>query len=189
MSVGKVLAGYRVRLRPVEEDDAAFVVKQRRSPRAAPYLGKTSPDLNAQRTWIARQRLRTDDYYFLGEDRDSAPIGTIGLYNVDQGHAEWGRFVVCEGTPAAPAVLALLLAFAFETLGVEVLRCVTVADNARAINFYERAGFKEVSGLRNVVTIGSEVKPSVMHVMVRDAWPVDGAGLRTAAESRAGRLP
>lgn len=167
MILAEPLQGFGITLRSVEADDAAFILEQRLAARARPFLGDTSPDVAHQRAWIAAQRVRAEDLYLLAHDAQGEPLGTIGLYNRQGTVAEWGRFVVRPGVKAAPACLYLLLDYGFAQAGLQQVYCVTLADNARAIAFYERAGLVPDPIPAPPATVAGVTRPCVRHTLDR----------------------
>jgi RimJ/RimL family protein N-acetyltransferase len=117
------LAGFRFGLRPVARGDAAFIVSLRTDPELGRYLHATSPRVEDQEAWIAAYEARPGDYYFVVEDlKDRAPVGTIGIYDVDAeapGGAEWGRWLIRPGSVAAVESALLMYRMAFEQLGLQ----------------------------------------------------------------------
>ncbi|WP_296943254.1 GNAT family N-acetyltransferase [uncultured Massilia sp.] len=135
------VAGYGFRLRPITQDDAAFVVELRTALADARYLHPISPDVEPQRQWIAGYEAREGDYYFIVErEKDGYPEGTIGIYDEQDGQAEWGRWILRRNSLAAPASVALAYRYAFETLGLRRLYCRTVADNKPVVSFHASTG-------------------------------------------------
>ncbi|MBZ9713227.1 GNAT family N-acetyltransferase [Deinococcus multiflagellatus] len=125
-----LLTGQRTVLRPVEEGDASFILKQRLDPRIGAHLHATSPDLSSQQLWIRQQRERPDDYYFAICLRGTGEMrGVIGLYNVTAQEAELGRYI-CIGAPEQAMEGSLLLQhWALETLGLNVVYCTFTPAN------------------------------------------------------------
>ena len=96
------LAGAAFGLRPVRDDDAAFIVGLRSDPELGRWLNPTSPNVADQLAWLARYYERTGDYYFVIERlSNGAAEGLIGLYDVEGGEAEWGRWLLKPGSLAA----------------------------------------------------------------------------------------
>lgn len=172
---------FGLRLRAVEPDDASFIIAQRTHPRAVPFLGDTSPNIDAQRAWIAVQRTRAQDAYWICENEAGVALGTIGIYDVHNSVGEWGRLVVRPGSKAAPGCLLLALTHAFEAMGLNEVVCTTVAENARAIAFYERAGLLQDLRYEGHVVLGGRQVPKVLHRVDATRWPEVRATLQAAA--------
>ena len=87
--------GFGVRLRPVEMQDAAFIVWLRNQHYVKGWVGDSASDDAGQMKWLAAYDKREGDYYFILETLDGIPLGTNGLYDVVSGkNAEWGRYIV-----------------------------------------------------------------------------------------------
>jgi RimJ/RimL family protein N-acetyltransferase len=177
-----------LRLRPVEQNDASFIIAQRRHPRAVPFLGDTSPDVAVQAHWIAAQRARADDAYWICENTAGTPLGTIGIYDVQATAGEWGRFVVRPGSKAAPGCLLLALTAAFGSMQLRDVVCTTVATNARAIHFYERAGLIRDPHYLDEVVLGGVPVTRVAHHVTTASWPQVQANLWAAAAAKAAEV-
>ena len=109
-------SGHRFRLRPLEVEDAAFVVKLRRDPALSRYINPTSPSELDQMAWTEAYFLRDNEYCFVVEDKVSGQReGTISIYNVDvpARQAEMGRWVLRPGSFAAPESVLLAYSLAF----------------------------------------------------------------------------
>ena len=64
--------GHAYRLRPVEAEDAAFILDLRADRERSRYLHRVSNDLEAQRRWLESYFERPGDYYFLIENRETS---------------------------------------------------------------------------------------------------------------------
>ncbi len=138
--IADVQEGRFVRLRPVTEEDAAFVLSLRLNPEYSRYLHKTSPDLENQKKWIREQRERAGDYYFVIEAKDGdKPVGLIGLYNIVDDEGEPGRWI-CPFNPLwALESMYLLYRFAFN-LPLKLLQGVAMTENTHVLRFHRTTG-------------------------------------------------
>lgn len=125
-----LLVGRGTFLRPVDEQDAAFILAQRLDARIGAHLHATSPDLDQQRAWIRWQRAAPDDYYFAICDQASrAIVGVIGLTNIRGGEGELGRYICVNASAHALEGSLLLQSWALHALGLEVVYCTFSLDN------------------------------------------------------------
>ena len=116
MYIDYKLEGKYVNLRSVTEDDADFILSVRNDPRISEYLPPLKVTVEQQRQWISKQRSDKDSYYFLLEAPNGEPIGTIGVYDIVEDHAECGR-ACCIGEPfSAVEASTMLTDFVFNTL-------------------------------------------------------------------------
>ncbi len=170
--------GVRLRLRPVRRSDAAFIVALRSDPALSRYLHPVSPRVEDQETWLDAYFERDGDYYFVVEGRASGdPEGTIGIYDVAGGTAEWGRWVLARGSLAAPESVLLLYRAAFESLGLDSVCCRTVADNARVVSFHTSAGLETVRRIPAAFELRGSPVDAIEQRLTRAAWPATRAVL------------
>jgi RimJ/RimL family protein N-acetyltransferase len=172
--------GFGVRLRPVTVADAAYIVQLRRQPRVLGTVGDTSPDVQAQEQWIARYLDRDGDYYFIVEVA-GRPVGTIGVYGVADGSAEWGRWIIEEVVPAALPSAILIHDLAFGPLGLRELRGKVVPASRRVISFHRRFGAEDAGIEKNGVCISGASVDLVCFRMSSQNWPQVRKKLEPAA--------
>jgi RimJ/RimL family protein N-acetyltransferase len=133
-------------LRPLATEDAEHVVRWRSRPEVAAELFASKPPTRGEHdAWFASLKARTDRLEFVIVD-DGAPVGTIGLSQIDLGAhtAEYGILIgedTARGRGIAEAASRLVIQFAFESLGIERLDLMLFADNAPARRLYEKLGF------------------------------------------------
>lgn len=131
--------GVAYRLRPVRLDDAQFIIDLRlEDPDRNQYIHKISPDLTLQQEWLARYFEREGDFYFVIENKiGGEPEGLIGIYDIENNKAEWGRWVIRRGSLAATESLDLLFKLSFDTLGLDELYSRTISDNERVVALHD----------------------------------------------------
>jgi RimJ/RimL family protein N-acetyltransferase len=137
------------------------------------FLNRGATTLAGQLAWLERYFEREGDYFFIIERIDSGQReGLVGVYDlrVNDRSAEWGRFVLATGSNAAIETVLLVYRFAFDELGLEWVRCRTLASNAKVVAFHDSCGLE-----RNPrgVTIEHNGRPSpgVEHELARSRWP------------------
>ena len=86
--------GFGVRLRPVQMEDAAFIVWLRNQDYVKGRVGDSAPDVAGQQKWLETYFQREDDFYFIVETVAGTPLGTNGLYDLSGEPAEWGRYII-----------------------------------------------------------------------------------------------
>ena len=88
-----------------------------------------------------------DDFVFIILD-DHTPVGQIAIYNIDyeKKSAEFGRLMLGEDKYLRKGYATLaskeLLKFSFNILGLDHIYLSVKKDNTKAINLYEKLGFK-----------------------------------------------
>jgi RimJ/RimL family protein N-acetyltransferase len=165
------LQGHAFGLRPAEVSDSAFIVGLRSA--AGHGLNRGATSVEAQQAWMERYFARNDDYYFVVERAaDGRREGLAGIYDVDRGSgcAEWGRFVLRDGSIAAVEAAMLVYRCAFETLGLERVYCRTLADNSKVIAFHDSCGLTRADAEVTVERDGEQCV-AIEHSLWRDAWP------------------
>jgi len=138
-----VIEGHGYRLRPVTEQDTAFILSLRTDPILGRFLHKTSSDPAAHLQWLQLYHERPGDYYFVVESRRAnQPEGTISLYGIDsdENSAEWGRWVLQPGSLAAIESAALIFRFAFDQVGLDLVWSRTMVSNEKVLAFHDACG-------------------------------------------------
>src|SRR5690606_5018857 len=142
----------RVTLRPLEEfseTDWRRLQSHFRDPEIA-HLNGTPP--NRMPLWLLKRLLRTDSQptdratFGIFDERDDF-IGTTELYDVRTGSATRGSIIREKSHWSrgyGPEAMRALLGYAFDHLGLELVRLETFGDNERAQNAFKKVGFCEV---------------------------------------------
>lgn len=142
------ISGFSYKLRPVELEDAQFIIDTRlEDAQKSQFVHKISADVNLQINWLNNYFEREGDYYFVIENLfTKEKEGLISIYNVEGNKAEWGRWVLKRGSLASLEGVDLLYKVAFEKLGLEELYTRTVEDNAVVVNFHKsiNAKFRQI---------------------------------------------
>lgn len=136
------LDGFAYRLRPIRMSDAQFIVDVRlEDAERNRFIHRISPDPAEQEKWLAGYFEREGDYYFVVENRLTGEReGLISFYDVENGKAEWGRWVIKKGSLAASESVDLLYRIAFEKAGLKELYCRTLAANNDVVSFHTSVG-------------------------------------------------
>jgi len=159
------------RLRPVNDEDAAFIVLVRKH-HGGEFLHKGAQNEEEQRAWLHAYYQRENDYYFIVEDRNGKQAGTISIYDMDvqANDATFGRWVVPHSALAAVESVFLIFLFAFETLGLTKVRAKVVVGNKKVISFHNSLGMKSGDFLPNHYTIGGNCVDVREMIMNATAW-------------------
>jgi RimJ/RimL family protein N-acetyltransferase len=160
--------GPAFRLRPVADDDAAYIVDLRA--RGGPYINRGTTTVAEQRDWLARYFAREGDFSFVVEARrNPRREGLVGIYDVRDGVAEWGRFVLEPGSFAAVETALLVYDVAFDDLALDRVYCRTLAANARVVAFQDSCSGMRTPGEVRITHNGAPAG-AIEHSMTRDAW-------------------
>jgi len=162
--------GFNVRLRPVRLDDAAFIVWIRNLDYVRGKVGDSAADIPAQQKWLDTYFERDGDYYFIVETLGGIRIGTHSLYDISDGNAELGRWIIRPGVQAAVPSHMLALSIAFDQLRLKLLHNSTVASNAPVQSLSRRFGFEEVGLEKSARIIGGEAVDMVHFTLTAEKW-------------------
>lgn len=178
MFLKKDIEGEAFRLRSVKTSDADFIIQLRNFECAdSQYLHKVSLVVSEQEEWINNQICREGDYYFIIENRlTKEREGTIGLYGVSDGKAEWGRWVLKKGSLASIESVILLFRFAFKDLGLRGVFCRTIEENRAVVHFHDNFGEKNVGVCKKGIQIGERIYQLIEHrtnlqIFEKDIYP------------------
>ena len=131
--------GFGYRLRPVEIEDAEFIIAVRlEDAKRNRYIHTISEDVNIQKEWIENYLKRENDYYFVIENKiTDKPEGLISIYEINGDKAEWGRWVIEKGSFAAVESEDLMFKGAFYHLGLSEVYSRTIVDNIPVVKFHD----------------------------------------------------
>ncbi len=144
MIIDSSLEGKYVSLRPVNEDDAKFIIDIRNNPLITKYLPPLNVTIDQQKQWINKQRSDSESYYFIMQNRKGKSSGTISVYDIHDGEGEFGR--ICSiGNPIANIEACILLFdYCFSEINLNKLHLWVYEDNTAVIHFDEELGFEWV---------------------------------------------
>jgi UDP-4-amino-4,6-dideoxy-N-acetyl-beta-L-altrosamine N-acetyltransferase len=152
-----VLQGSICRLRPLSNDDAERVFCWRTDPGVARNF-PSGGDLEwaAHVEWIARAISASDRRDWIIETPKARPVGSIWLEGISgtHRHAEFGYYVgeaEQQDTGIAAEAEYLMLAHAFDGMGLKKVFCESMGRNARVLNGHKRFGFLRDGVLRSHV--------------------------------------
>jgi RimJ/RimL family protein N-acetyltransferase len=155
-----IVRGRRTFLRAAEREDVPKIVPWFNDHATTRFISARAPMSIAQEErWFEGmlERQGKDAWSFLicrlGDD---APIGTIGLFDIDQTNGSAGLGISLgaptdTGQGLGTDALEAMLDFGFGQLRLERLWLHVYDFNERAIRSYEKAGFREEGRLREAV--------------------------------------
>lgn len=113
-----------VKMRLVEESDAEFIVDIRTNPKLGQNISWTSTKIQEQVNWIAEYKKRENnklEYYFIFEDENDKPWGTVRLYGFTNDSFTVGSWICLPDNMEKIAIKAWLLCmdFGFEKLNFQ----------------------------------------------------------------------
>jgi RimJ/RimL family protein N-acetyltransferase len=141
------LEGTSVRLRPPRVPDVEVAYAWDRDPELAAWNGRTPISISlsaARRDYLARWEDPGVRTFIIEAGEPPEPIGMATMYDFRKGGCELGIKIGPQnlrGKGYASEAVELLLAYAFETLGLEMVRGSTLAHNERMQRVFEKNGF------------------------------------------------
>lgn len=168
-----IIEGEAFRLRPIEERDAEFVVALRSLADRSQYLNPISPSTDVQLRWLEDYFKRMGDYYFVIERIvGNRPEGLISLYDtaLQDGTAEWGRWIVTPVSLSAIESVVLLMDFAFDLMHLRKVYSYTVAKNSAVNSFHDGCGFKRAGVQVGRFNMDGRMIDAVKHECSAGEW-------------------
>jgi RimJ/RimL family protein N-acetyltransferase len=154
--------------------DAEFIVQLRTGiPGKTRFLHPISGNVSDQEAWISKYFSRPDDYYFvIYRLSDGRLEGVVGIYDVDLQvrSAEWGRWVLREGSLAAVETWLLVGKIAFGLIGLEELRCDTNAANKAVVSLHDGLGVRKVGLIQGRFFFNNSYHDAIRHACSRSEW-------------------
>jgi RimJ/RimL family protein N-acetyltransferase len=162
--------GFNVRLRPVQMDDAAFIVWLRNQDYVKGKVGDSALDVASQQKWLEDYLKREGDYYFILETTSGIPLGTNGLYDISEGAAEWGRIIIRSDVSAAVPCCILTYDLAFQELGLQQLLARCVSTNLAVHSLSRKLGFRQTETKKSCQIIGGKSVDMIHFLLKADDW-------------------
>ena len=140
------LQGKFVNLREVTVSDAKFILDLRCDPKKSRFLNKTEYNIDKQIAYINRYLTLDNEWYFIVENKQHTPLGTVRIYDVQGTQYTGGSWLMKEGsTPAEVIEGSLLLRnYAFNVLGFEKDYYDVRKGNKKVLRYHKICGAKIV---------------------------------------------
>ena len=125
---------YSIKLRFVEPEDAAFILKLRTNEKLSRHISPTQNDLNSQIDWINLYKEREKlglEYYFMTIGLEGQRFGTTRLSELDGDSFELGSWLFDPGTPPGVAIKADIIT---KEVGFDFLGFDYCTFNVRKLN-------------------------------------------------------
>jgi len=164
------LEGFNLRLRPVQIEDAPFIVWLRNLDYVKGNVGDSATDVAAQEAWLRAYFEREGDYYWIVESSGGIPMGTHGIYNVNGTSAERGRHIMRAEVMAGVPSATLTAELAFGNMGLHELRSWVVAANMEVLSIHRKSGFKEVGRVAAARVIDGKPADMVEFRFTAEEW-------------------
>jgi len=162
---------FGVRLRPVQMNDAAFIVWLRNQDYVKGRVGDSATDVAAQEVWLKKYFEREGDYYFIAETPGGIPLGTHGIYDVQGTSAEKGRQIIRAEVMGAGVPAAILVTdLAFGQLGLTELRSNSVSTNFNVHSLHRKFGFRPAGNVRAARIIDGQPVDLLQFLLTAEDW-------------------
>lgn len=139
MALIEDVKGQYVDLRCATLDDAEFTLAIRQDPEFVKYLPKIENTLEQQKSWLAKQRIKNGDYFFVVWSKDNQRLGTISIFDLDN-DPKSGRLALRGNALQNMEAQYLLFKLAFVDMKIEKLWGFIYVENQRAIRFAQAFG-------------------------------------------------
>ncbi|WP_245523914.1 GNAT family N-acetyltransferase [Mesorhizobium sp. M2D.F.Ca.ET.223.01.1.1] len=144
-------------LRLMEERDLETILAWRNRDDARIWFKNSGRiAFDAHLAWYRSYLKKEDDFFFLVE-ANGEPVGQCGVYHIDNGSAEIGRFLVAPemaGKGYIGRSCAEIIRFSTGFLNLSYLFLEVMEENAKAIRLYKRQGFAEENRQDGLVRMG-----------------------------------
>lgn len=143
----EMLRGKYVNLREVTIEDAAFILSLRTDEKKARFIHKTDNNLQKQIDYLKHYFTLDNEWYFIIENKQHIPLGTIRIYNAKRKEFTGGSWIMNESaTPQESFEGDLLLKrYAFEVLCFEKSYFNVYKNHTKVIRYHKMCGSEIVS--------------------------------------------
>lgn len=114
-------------MRLVQESDVNFIFSLRRNKRLQRFISQTPSNITYQYDWVKAYKSREvkkQEYYFIFEDLEGKPWGTIRLYDFGTDYFTLGSWICLPGNKDSIAIKAQLLALQFGFDKLNYTKCL-----------------------------------------------------------------
>ncbi len=134
-----------IRIRLVQEEDAAFIVRLRNLDSVKEHLNPVGEDVLAQQQWIRTYKEREAegvDFYFIILDTNDDMLGTIRIHDVDDDSYTVGSWAMLDSVPAYAGIETVINVFetGFYGLNKMLVRCSVLKTNKKVVRFHSSYG-------------------------------------------------
>lgn len=174
MSDVTFLAGDRVDIRPIEEDDLDFLRRQVNDPRIWRSIGRSRPVNRESEREFYETVVCGDETVNLLIVADSTPVGTISFNSIEREsrRAELGYWIAPEhqqngyGTDAVERIVT----YGFDQLGFHKVEARVFGFNEPSQRLLESIGFTREGVLRDEVFVDGAFHDAAWYGVLEDEW-------------------
>ena len=140
------LIGKYVTLREVREDDAEFILNLRCDEKKSKFLHKTEFDIENQKKYIKSYFEKSDEWYFISEDKDGNPIGTYRIYDLKEESFCIGSWLMVDGTTVEQSFETdyLVRIYGFDVLCFNKIHFDVRKGNKKVLRYHKSVGAVQV---------------------------------------------
>lgn len=186
-----IVEGIAYRLRPIQLDDAKFIVELRSNPLLNKYLHPISGKIEDQIEWLKKYFTREGDYYFVIESKkNNVSHGLISIYDVDEllVSGEWGRWIIKPKSFASIESAYLIYKCCFEILSLKQVFCRTIALNSKVVSFHDSCEINEKTIIKDCFEINGIKFDAVEHRLKKECWQLISTKLQRLSELAAKKV-
>lgn len=110
------------------------------------YISNTDSDLAKQEEWLRHYTNKSNEAYFIIENKEGGSVGTVRMYDAKADSFCWGSWIIKQSTPFFIALESAMMIYdyAFCTLKFKQSHFDVRKDNKKVIEFHLRTGAKLV---------------------------------------------
>lgn len=149
--------GILTTLKQISVEDAEDIVRLRNDEKFNKFLYQYPLTIQEQIHWIQSKQGLQNEVNFKVLDIHNDFVGTISIYNIQNGRGEFGRYIVKKPINAIESEL-LLLKFCFEDLNMKSIYCNTNTNNVNVWNQHTKLGFKYVGKVKEYVGSSADIE-------------------------------
>lgn len=171
-----MLAGEKVKLRPLEHKDLDVLYQWENDPSVWEYSNTLTPySVHALKTFI--DNAVSADIYTLKQLRlviespNGVKVGFIDLFDFDPFNLKVGVGILIaekeeRGRGYAKEALELLCSYVKDHLGMIQIYCNITADNSASIHLFENLGFQKMGLKKNWIRVGDDWKDELSYQLI-----------------------
>lgn len=136
------LHGKYVNLREVTLNDAEFILSLRCDENKSKFLHKTEYNLENQIAYIKKYFEKTDEWYFIIENKSGKRIGTYRIYDIQGDSFCIGSWLMIDGVSPAESFESdyILRMYGFDVLGFKKIHFDVRKGNKKVIAYHKMVG-------------------------------------------------
>ncbi len=140
------VVGNNLVFRDANVGDAAFILELRTDADKAKYISETSADIQKQVAWLEKYVSDPSQIYFIIQDKDRTPVGTVRLYDQQGDSFCWGSWIMKAGAPSSYSIESALMIYHYaRALGFTKSHFDVRKENTSVWKFHERFGARRIS--------------------------------------------